>query len=86
MDILKKLRIFTMDEGELLGEIAPKLKRTKPSDRIANKRYYRQNKSKIKRQQKKYRKTAAGKKQQRKAEKMAKRGKTSTGKLITRRS
>jgi len=87
MDIIKKLKLFTIDEGELLGEQpAAKLKKTKPKDRIENKKKYRKNKAKIKKQQKKFRKSAAGKLAKRKREKMAKRGKTATGKRITRRS
>lgn len=74
------------DEDADLNEAFRKLKKTSPAEKAKRKRLYRKNKAKIKMAAKKRRKSASFKRYQKKAKRMAKQGKTSTGKLQTRRS
>lgn len=80
--------IMEGEEEEELEEapMAKKAKRISPAVKAKRKRLYRKNKAKIKLKSKKRRKTSSFKKQQKKAKRMKKSGKTSTGKRITRRA
>jgi len=71
--------------GEPIDEFTARLKRIKPQDKLKAKKNYRKNKSKLKLKNRKFRRSAAGKKLARKAKRMGKLGKTSTGKRIVRR-
>lgn len=70
-------------EEEVEEGLKPVRKRINPQDRRDAAKYYRKNKTKIKHQQKKYRKSALGKRTAAKQERLSKVGKTSTGKRIS---
>jgi hypothetical protein len=74
------------ESADLIEFTRKKAKRVSPSVKAKRKRLYRKNKSKIKLKSKKRRKTAGFKRTQKKAKRMAKQGKTSTGKRQTRRA
>lgn len=67
------------DEESELSEVAPLKKRIDPTARRERAKSYRINKVKIKQKQKKYRKSAAGKRYQVRKKKMDKFGKTASG-------
>jgi len=75
---------YYLEEQETdLEETVKIKKRIDPQERIKRKREYRAKKSKIKRTQRLRRRTIGHKKQQKKAKKMAKFGKTSSGKRMS---
>ncbi len=75
---------YYLEEQETDLEEAVKIKkRIDPQERIKRKREYRAKKSKVKRTQRLRRRTIGYKKQQKKAKKMAKFGKTSSGKRMS---
>jgi len=77
---------FNDEEDEYELDEKALLKKIKPADKRKAKLDYKKNKGKLKLKAKKFRKSAAGKKLKRKAKLMKKRGKTSTGKRITRKT
>jgi hypothetical protein len=75
---------LTQEEIEILDEkIAKKKKRIKPADKMKRKKFYRQNKNRLKRANRLFRKSSKGKKYAKVAKRMNKRGKTATGKRQT---
>jgi len=68
------------EEEDVEEGLAPVKKRIDPAKRREAAKYYRTNKVKIKQQQKKYRKSAQGRRTAVKAKRFEKVGKTSTGK------
>ena len=72
------------DDEDDISELTVTKKRIDPKARKDAAKYYKKNKSKIKVSQRKYKKSSAGKKTARKAEIMKKKGKTSTGKRISK--
>ncbi|WP_298752035.1 hypothetical protein [uncultured Arcobacter sp.] len=73
------------DEEDMEEAVAPRKNRISRKDWIQRKKEYRKHKNKIKLQQKRYRKTTSYKKYQKKAKRLSKIGKTSTGKRQTTR-
>lgn len=84
-DMFIKQITQSLDE-KILVEITIKKKIIRGIDKIKNKLDARKNKGTKKIDAKKYRKSAAGKKHEKKRKIMVKRGKTATGKLITKKS
>jgi len=70
---------------EELNELRPRVNRLKRSERRVRSRQYRRNKAAIKRKTNRYRKSAKGRQMAKKRKRMAKMGKTATGKLMTTR-
>ena len=54
-------------------------KKTKVKDKLQAKKYYKKNKQKIKKRKKKFKKSAEGRQRKKKSERMAKAGRTATG-------
>ncbi|MDX8384532.1 MAG: hypothetical protein R8M45_10660 [Ghiorsea sp.] len=74
------------EDDESISEAFKKLVRIKPADKLARKADYRKHKNQIKLNAKKFRKTTKFKKYKVKAKRLAKTGKTSTGKKQVRRA
>ena len=77
------MKRFKEFQDELQEFTVGKREKKTASDRMAQKRDYRKNRTKKIQQMKKYRKSAAYKVNQRKSKMMAKRGKTATGRQIS---
>ena len=77
---MKRLKEF---QDELQEFTVGKREKKTASDRMAQKRDYRKNRTKKIQQMRRYRKSAAYKVTQRKSKMMAKRGKTATGRQIS---
>lgn len=72
------------DSEEMEEALAPKRRRIKPSEKRERRKYYRQHRAQIKRKVRKYKKSAKGRRMKKLAKRMAKRGKTATGKRRTK--
>lgn len=86
LDILEELEIDSHiqdfeDEDEDEDELDEKrlAKRTKVKDRLKARKYYKRYKSKIKKKKKRFMRSATGKLRKKKSERMAKSGRTATG-------
>lgn len=90
LDILEEIEvephIHDVEDDDLDKGISEKrlAGRTKVKKRIQAKKYYKRNRSKIKKRIKKFKRSAAGKARKRKATRMAKAGRTATGRKKVR--
>lgn len=90
LDILEEIEvestIHDVEDDDLDDDVSEKrlAGRTKVKTRLAARKYYKRNRSKIKKRKKKFKKSAAGKVRKRKAARMAKAGKTATGRKKVR--
>jgi ATPase subunit of ABC transporter with duplicated ATPase domains len=88
LDILDDLEIKGQiydyeDDFEEIDEVRKRVKRTKQPDRMSARRYYKRNRAKIKKRKKRFQKSAKGRLRKAKAKRLAKTGRTPTGRKKT---
>lgn len=84
-EVINIIDDLEMDAGiEEQARATRRAKRTDPSKRQAAKRYYRANRSRIKRRKARFKRSAEGRKRERQKKRMARVGKTATGRRKVR--